>query len=92
MKVGDRVRHIPLPNGSTLGEGTVIQVGNNKVDHETILVDFHDYKGKLPVRWMIPETLEVVPRFNEVTTGNWLFAHFLFLPFVWVMDKLGIRS
>jgi len=93
MKVGDEVRHIPLPNGSTLGHGIVrgVETSVRTNNHQSVLVEFYEYDGELSVRWMRPETLEVVPRVSEATIGNWLFAHFLFLPFVWVMDKLGIR-
>lgn len=91
MKVGDRVRHIELPNGASLGEGIVLQVGNYKVKYEVVLVEFYEYNGRLSTRWMRPETLEVVPRVSEVTIRNSLFVHFVFLPFIWFMDKLGIR-
>lgn len=90
MKVGDRVRHIELPNGASLGEGIVLQVGNYKVKYEVVLVEFYEYNGKLSTRWMRPETLEVVQH-SPWRIGNWLFSHFIFLPFIWVMDKLGIR-
>lgn len=60
MKVGDTVRHIPLSNGASLGNGEVLRIGSDKVEHDVVLVNFYDYDGKLPVRWMIPETIELV--------------------------------
>ena len=60
MKVGDTVRHIPLSNGASLGNGEVLRVGSDKVEHDVVLVNFYDYVGKLPVRWMLPETIELV--------------------------------
>ena len=91
MKVGDMVRHIPTPNGSTLGHGIVrgVETSVRTNNHQSVLVEFYEYDGELSVRWMRPETLEVVQ--PEPTISNWFFAHFVFLPFIWVMDKLGIR-
>lgn len=57
MKIGDQVEHIPLPNGATLGKGTVIDIKYIDLNKLLILVSFHNYKGKMNPRWMVPETL-----------------------------------
>jgi 7-keto-8-aminopelargonate synthetase-like enzyme len=57
MKIGDQVEHIPLPNGATLGKGTVIEIKHNVLNKLSVLVSFHNYKGKMNPRWMVPETL-----------------------------------
>lgn len=91
FKIGDKVRHRNMKKGKTLGVGTVIKDRHDTLTHETILVDFHDYEGKMSTRWMLPQTLETVEKKREPAIFTWFFSHFIFLPFIWIMDKLGIR-